>query len=61
MNFFSLSSKWPTHWALVWYLPIVATSMRSVFDAIAIDVSRILNCYCDISNDETNMPSYSAS
>ena len=31
-------------------------SIRSVFDAMTIDASQILNCYCDISYDEINMP-----
>ena len=32
------------------------SSIKSVFDAMTKDVSRILNCYCDIGNDEINRP-----
>ena len=32
------------------------SSIESVFSAMTKDVSQILNCYCDISRDEINMP-----
>ena len=35
---------------------IEPSSISSVFNAMSEDVSRILNCYCDIGNDEINMP-----